>query len=81
MCYAVCTVRNKKNLTIYLKSRIKMNENKKLKNLLRSVVKRNAPQIKPPAPEDILAMLKSRQQDVGDEIDVTTFLQNLSKKK
>jgi len=57
-----------------------MNENKKLKNLLRSV-KTDSSRKNLTNPEDILAMIKSRQQDEIDSDDVTTFLQNLSKKK
>jgi len=57
-----------------------MNENKKLKNLLRSV-KTASSKEDLPNPEDILAQIRSRQQDEIDSDDVTTFLQNLSKKK
>tara|TARA_R110002126_G_scaffold129757_1_gene272785 strand:+ start:127 stop:300 length:174 start_codon:yes stop_codon:yes gene_type:complete len=57
-----------------------MNENKKLKNLLRSV-KTDSSRKNLTNPEDILAQIRSRQQDEIDSDDVTTFLQNLSKKK
>ena len=57
-----------------------MNENKKLKNLLRSV-KPSSSKEDLPNPEDILMMIRSRQQVEIDSDDVTTFLQNLSKKK
>ena len=60
-----------------------MTEIQKLRALLRTV-KRHAPTDEPPAPEDILMMIRSRQHCSiadDDEIDVTTFLQNLSKKK
>jgi hypothetical protein len=39
-------------------------ENKKLRDLLK-LVKRTAPTDEPPAPEDILAMIRSRQ--AGDQ--------------
>jgi len=43
-----------------------MNEIQKLRDLLRTV-KRHAPTDEPPAPEDILAMIRSRQKDADDQ--------------
>jgi len=41
-------------------------EIQKLRDLLK-LVKRTAPSDEPPAPEDILAMIRSRQKDAADQ--------------